>query len=39
VRHSIHEVVASQVEFLDAPPKGSSGAEPGPDVEYGDEPF
>lgn len=39
VRHSIHEVVASQVEFLDALRKGSSGAQPGPDDEYGDEPF
>ena len=37
VRHSILEVVASQVEFLDAPPKatGAADADPGPD--YGAE--
>ena len=40
VRHSIHEVVASEVSFLDAAPKDSPGAEadPGGD-DYGSEPF
>ncbi|HSH61450.1 MAG TPA: single-stranded DNA-binding protein [Acidimicrobiales bacterium] len=40
VRHSIHEVVASQVEFLDAAPKDPSDVE-GDEPAYapGEEPF
>lgn len=39
VRHSLHEVVASQVEFLDAAPKDVPGADAEPPDDYGDEPF
>lgn len=39
VRHSMHEVVASQLEFLDAAPKDVPGASAEPTDDYGEEPF
>ncbi len=39
VRHSINEVVAAEVGFLDAAPKDAPAANAEPTDHYGDEPF
>ncbi len=40
VRHSIHEVIAAEVGFLDAAPKDAPGTTAGPGTgDYSEEPF